>query len=398
METRRPISLFSIQSLSPDMVTEWSRPFICRRLRQSMNVASEWIVRSLIRATLAVPDTWLVWWLKDRRQPYRDQSLHPRIQFGLELVERIGLPKQHRLSPPEARQHSKGFSDLLDIRKTQLPIVEDTTVPGPGGPIAVRVYRPTRSRERCPVVLFLHGGGFVLGDVEGYDHPCRKLAKSSKAVVVSVEYRLAPEHPFPAGLEDCWAVFEWLRTQGETWDLDSEHITLAGDSAGGNLAAVIAQLARDAGGIQPVLQVLIYPRVDSANMSTSAIELKDRNLVLTEELMTWFREHYLQNEEDVRDFRLSPLLNPNLSDLPPAIVITCGFDPLWDEAAAYADAIESQGVAVERIHMPDMIHGAWSLGGFLKSVRKLHRHVANQIKAAHKDELSLSPEVQAIAS
>lgn len=355
-------------------------------------------IRAAIRATLAIPDKVVAGLIGHRAMTYRGQTLHPRIQLGLQMLQAVSTPELHDLSPPVARVQSNAYYDLLDIPKTRLDCVEDTTIPGPHGSIPVRIYRPKKLVTPAPVLIFYHGGGFVIGDLDGYDRPCRRLAKISKSVVISVDYRLAPEHKFPKGTEDCWAAFDWIRTHGHQWGLDTDRIALCGDSAGGNLAAVVSQTARDTGGIQPNLQVLVYPRTDSSRIFPSGQDLKNRNLVLTEELMGWFRDHTVVRPDDVYDIRLSPLLNPNLEGLAPAIVVTCGFDPLWDEGTAYAEALERASVPVERIHMPDMIHGVWSSGGFLKGVRKLHKHIGKQVRAAHEQRLKLSPKLLAIAS
>jgi acetyl esterase len=201
----------------------------------------------------------------------------------------MAKPELHEMTPEQARIQSNAYYDLLDVRKTRLEHVEDASVPGLAGDIPVRIYKHKKLENPTPVLLFFHGGGFVIGDLDGYDHPCRRLAKIAKCAVISVDYRLAPEHKFPSAIEDCWAVFEWVRKQGSSWGLDTSRIALSGDSAGGNLAAVVAQMARDSGGVQPNLQVLIYPRVDSANITQSGEDLKDRNLVLTDALMSWFK-------------------------------------------------------------------------------------------------------------
>lgn len=356
------------------------------------------LIRAGIRTTLAIPDSAVRLFIGERALTYRGQTLHPRIQLGLEMLHRMATPELNNLDPQEARVQSNAYYDLLDIPKTRLHSVVDLDISGPNGPIPVRVYKPKKLQSPAPVLLFFHGGGFVIGDLDGYDHPCRKLAKVAKCTVISVDYRLAPEHKFPAGFNDCWAVYDWVRSHGSEWDIDVNRIAICGDSAGGNLTAGVAQKARDEGGIQPNLQVLLYPRVDSANITQSSIDLQDKNLMLTHDLMNWFKNHTIRNPQDVHDVRLSPLLHGNFNHLPPAIVVTCGFDPLWDEAIAYCDALEAGGVAVERIHMPNMIHGIWSSGGFLKAVRKLQKHIGKQIRAAHNGQLNLSDTPVAIAS
>lgn len=363
-----------------------------------MNRLHTILIRTAIRATLAIPDETVRWLIGKNAETYRGQTLHPRIQLGLRMMGRIGTPKLNELSPEKARVQSNAYFDLLDIPKTRLAHVEDTTLPGPAGSIPVRIYKPKKLEKSAPVLLFFHGGGFVIGDIDGYDHPTRRLAKTGRCAIISVDYRLAPEHKFPAGFEDCWAVYDWVRTHGAQWDLDPTRISLCGDSAGGNLAAAVAQKARDVGGQQPNLQVLLYPRVDSANISQSADDLKHRDYILTYDLMTWFKNHTISKPEDVYDPRMSPLLHGNFADLAPAIIVTCGFDPLWDEATAYGDALEAAGVPLERIHMPDMIHGIWSSGGFLKGVRKLHKHIGKRVRSAHQGKLNLSEKLMAIAS
>ena len=356
------------------------------------------LIRYAIRGTLAIPDGVVRRLLRNTAETYRGQTLHPRLQLGLSVLGWLGGRQLYDLTPEQARNQSDGYFDLLDIPKVHLASVTDRTLPGPAGDIPVRVYTPKRRTNPAPVLLYFHGGGFVIGDLDGYDHPCRKLAKVGQCVVISVGYRLAPEHKFPAGFEDCWAVFDWVRTHGDQWGLDTERIAVCGDSAGGNIAASIAQRARDLGGQQPNLQVLIYPGVDTVNTTASREELKHRGFLLSDELMSWYRNHTIKCPEDMHDVRVSPLLHGNFSGLAPAIVVTCGFDPLWDEGTAYADKMEAAGVAVERIHMPDMIHAVWSAGGVLRGVRKLQKHIGKQVRAAHQGTLTMSSELLAIAS
>ena len=356
------------------------------------------LLRLALQATLAIPDETIRWLIGRKAETYRGQTLHPKVQLGLRVIEQIGAPSLNSFDPRDARGRSNTYFDMLDIPKIRLPVIEDKTLPGPAGPIPVRIYKPKAHRDNMPSLIYFHGGGFVLGDIDGYDHPCRKLAKVAGCAVISVAYRLAPEHRFPAAFEDSWAVFDWIRNHGAEWGLDTQRIALCGDSAGGTIAAATAQKARDVGGVQPNLQVLIYPRVDSVNISPSGMDLKNRGLMLTEELMQWYKGHVISHPDDVHDVRISPLLHGNFADLAPAIVVTCGFDPLWDEAAAYADKLEDAGVEVERIHLPDMIHAVWSAGGVLKGVRKLQKHIGKQVRAAHKGRLEMSEELLAIAS
>jgi len=344
----------------------------------------------MIRTTLAIPNGVVSWAIGGKAITYRGQTLHPRIQIGLAMMNRMGMPKLNELTPDEAREQSNSYYDLLDVPKKRMALIEDKTIDGPLGPIPVRIYRPKKLATPAPVLIFYHGGGFVIGDIDGYDHPTRKLAKIGQCAVIAVDYRLAPEHKFPAGFNDCWAVFNWVRTHGSTWGLDTTQLSVCGDSAGGNITAAVSQRARDEGGQQPNLQVLLYPRVDAANETLSGKDLKSLDLLLTDDLMTWFKNHTISKPEDVYDVRMSPLLHDNFSDLPPTLIATCGFDPLWDEGVAYAQRLKASGVEVEHIHLPDMIHGVWSSGGFFKGVKRLQKRVALQVRAAHQGRLRLS--------
>jgi acetyl esterase len=247
----------------------------------------------------------------------------------------------------------------------------------------VRLYwpRPAAPGEAFPVLVFLHGGGWVIGGLDSHDPPCRALAAGAECIVVSVEYRLAPEHPFPAALEDTRAALAWVAASAGDFGGDPSRLALGGDSAGGNLAAVAAQLARDDG--QPALafQLLIYPATDLSGGTASSPELSTGYL-LTAELVEWFHGHYLAAPEDALDPRVSPLLASDHSGLPPALVITAGFDPLAAQGSAYADALEGAGVAVERLHYSGQIHGFISMAGVLDEAREALARSAAALRAA----------------
>ncbi len=237
--------------------------------------------------------------------------------------------------------------------------VSDRTVPGPAGDIAVRVYRSDPGSDPRPILVWYHGGGWVIGDLTSADPTARKLANRTGAVVASVDYRLAPEHPFPAGVDDCWAALQWMAAHGAELGGDPTRLAVGGDSAGGNLSAVMAVMARDAG-LELRHQLLIYPASD-LTLSSPSIAENGEGYLLTENAMKWFGDHYLQGH-DPHDPRVSPKYTPDLSGVAPATIYTAEFDPLRDEGNEYAAQLTDAGVATELVCWPGMIHGFFALG------------------------------------
>jgi acetyl esterase len=234
----------------------------------------------------------------------------------------------------------------------------DLSIPGAAGPIRARLYQPSASRD-LPLIVFFHGGGFVICDIDIYDDMCRQLANDSGCALVSVEYRLAPETPFPGPLEDCYSALKYLAGQGKELGFDAARLAVAGDSAGGNLATATAQLARDRGGPKLRYQALLYPALDPGCGTASMTDLAN-GYFLTREVMRWFWSCYLTSPEDATIPHAAPLL-ANLAGLPPATVITAEFDPLRDEGEAYIDKLRQAGVAVTARRYLGMIHGFASM-------------------------------------
>jgi len=232
---------------------------------------------------------------------------------------------------------------------------EDRTIPGPAGPIRVRVFRGTETGVR-PLVAFFHGGGWVFGDLDSHDSMCRSLARDAGAVVVAVEYRLAPEHPFPAGFEDCWAVTKWLTSSGTELGGDQSRVAVAGDSSGANLAAAVALRARDEGDVQLSAQLLIYPALDP-RMSSASYEENAEDPFLSKSEMEWYWPRYLGGLTTEPDAYAAPAHASDLAGLAPALVVTAGHDPLRDEGLDYAERLREAGVAVEVASYEDMVHG-----------------------------------------
>jgi acetyl esterase len=238
----------------------------------------------------------------------------------------------------------------------EVAAVEDRTLPLNGESIPVRIYRPSADSKVRPVLVWFHGGGWVIGNLDSADFACRMLTNASGCVVVSVDYRLAPEHKFPAAADDCFAATQWVVEHADELGVDASKVAVGGDSAGGNLAAVVAQLAKEAGGPAISYQALVYP-VTNFNFATASYKDNAEGYLLTKASMEWFWGHYLGNEGDGQHVKASPLLCADLTGLPPAIVITAEYDPLRDEGEAYADALRKAGVAVESKRYEGQVHG-----------------------------------------
>jgi acetyl esterase len=261
------------------------------------------------------------------------------------------------LSPAQARVRMRAGAEAAAGPRDSLPVSGDVAIPGPAGMIPARLYEPPGAGlEDRPLVVYFHGGGWVLGDLETHDSVCRFLALNAAVAVLSVEYRLAPEHPFPAAVEDAFAAFGWAATEHARLGADPSRIAVAGDSAGGNLAAAVARLARDGEGPSPAMQVLLYPVTDAVGGQESRDTFAE-GFLLTKAEMDWFEGHYLPPDADREDPRVSLGQAGDLSGLPPAYVATAGFDPLRDEGEAYAIAMREAGVAVALRRHPGLIHG-----------------------------------------
>jgi acetyl esterase len=244
----------------------------------------------------------------------------------------------------------------------EIASVTEQQIPGPNGPIPVRVYRPAGDSPK-PVVVYYHGGGWVLGSLETHDGTCRRLADGADAVVVSVDYRMGPEDRFPAAVDDSYAALQWVTVNAAELGADPTRLAVAGDSAGGNLAAVMSQLARD-GGPAIRFQLLIYPVTDHEFTSVS-MEENAEGYYLTRDAMRWFYDHYLNDPAEGDDPRVSPLRNADLSGLPPAFVLTAEYDPLRDQGIAYADALRGAGNTVAMTMYEGLFHGFFSMFDFI---------------------------------
>ncbi len=284
------------------------------------------------------------------------QELAAEYQLVLRLVALSGHPGLAAMTPVKARAEILRSSRVFAGHPPAVARVEDRLVPGPAGPIPARLYVPFADDRRRPLVVHYHGGGWVIGDLDTHDTACRHLALEADVGVLAVDYRLAPEHRFPAAVDDALAAFRWAAANAAELGFDPARVAVAGDSAGGNLAAVVAQLAARDGGPRPAAQLLAYPVTDLSTKHPSYRLFAD-GFLLTERDMDWFRGHYLPDDAAALDPRASPLLAPDLHGLPPAVVLTCGFDVLRDEGEAYAWRLEQAGVPVQLRRSADLIHG-----------------------------------------
>lgn len=273
------------------------------------------------------------------------------------------------------------LAQTLDEREVRVAEIRPVSIPGPAGVIPARHYRPANGEAPAPLVVYFHGGGWVLGDLDSYDSTCRLISRDAGVHVLAVDYRLAPEHPAPAAVDDAYAAYRWARERAVELGADPRRVAVAGDSAGGNLAAVVTLLARDAGDPLPALQWLIYPATDQRGGTRSRSLFAD-GFLLTKHDMDWFRACYMDNSGlELTDPRVSPLLAEDLSGLSPALVITAGFDPLRDEGEQYATRLREAGVAVDYREMSSMIHGHINLNVLGGGVARANAEIISALRA-----------------
>ncbi|HEV8395126.1 MAG TPA: alpha/beta hydrolase [Vicinamibacterales bacterium] len=305
-------------------------------------------------------------------------ALHPQCKAFLDQIAAGGGRPLHELSPAEARANAMP----AELAGPEQPVhqVENRKVLGDGGLIPVRVYRPS-SASPLPALIYFHGGGFVLGGLDMVDRTCRALANGSGCVVISVDYRLAPEHPFPAAADDAFAATQFVAEHAADFGIDPSLIAVGGDSAGGNLATVVALRARDAGGPALAFQLLVYPLVDFTDHDSGSMREYAEGHFLTTAIMDYFADHYLPPGVDRRQPWVSPL-NANLAGLPPAAVLTAECDPLRDQGEAYARRLRDAGVTASLKRYDGMFHPFFGLGGIIDGAREAVADAAAALKTA----------------
>ena len=310
-------------------------------------------------------------------------TLDPQAKIILEEDAASGLPAYHELTPSAARKQ------MLDISAPVDPLlmverVEDHKIPGPGGEIPIRLYYP-QGDSPFPVIVYFHGGGWVIGDLETHHALCHALSKTSGCLVVAVDYRLAPENPYPAAVEDAYAATAWVADHACAIQADECRIAVLGDSAGGTQATVAAMMARDRGKPDLALQVLIYPITDY-NFNTGSYRNNGEGYMLSRDMMKWFWGHYLEDELMADEPYVSPLRANDLSGLPQALILTAEYDPLRDEGEAYAQRLKEAGVEVKLTRYDGMIHGFMRMTSRLDKARLALDEVAGTLKTVLKSK------------
>jgi acetyl esterase len=306
--------------------------------------------------------------------------LDAQVHVMLSILARSRRPTWEQLGAERGRremlaQARLGGPDVLPVYR-----VDEASVETPDGGVRVRIYVP-RAAPSLPATVYYHGGGFVLGDLDTHDALCRHLALRSESIVIAVDYRLAPEHPFPAAPEDACAAFAWVSANARELGVDARRIAVAGDSAGGNLAAVVAQRMRERGGAAPSFQLLIYPAVDLTRSFESHRRFAN-GFLLTEPMIDWFLASYLTNSSQMHDPNGSPIVTRDLSGLAPAHIVTAGFDPLRDEGEAYAEAMRAAGVPTTTRCYDSLIHGFVNMAGLVDAARHAIDDIAEVLRRA----------------
>jgi acetyl esterase len=309
------------------------------------------------------------------------QKLDPGVRALLDAIEKVGDPPLETLSPSEARKlAAERFVPVAGVLEP-LRSIENLRIPGPAGEIPIRVYTPDAPGLR-PAMVYFHGGGWVICDLDTHNVVCSAIAHRAGAVVVSVDYRLAPEHKFPAAVIDAYGATEWVFANAARLGIDAARISVGGDSAGGNLAAVVSLKSRNQNGPAIALQALVYPVTDLSSMTTPSYVEFAEGYQLTKALMEWFRDHYLASPSDAANPYASPLLAPDLRGLPPAVILTAECDPLRDEGEAYGERLAEAGVPVTSTRYAGMIHPFFSLSGAIPRALDAIQQVADAVRTA----------------
>lgn len=310
-------------------------------------------------------------------------TLDPDAAAVYKAFQEAGRPPYETVPPATARELYLAGRVVSNPEPPELESAKPLPIPAPHGTIPARIYTPTTLRKSnglSPCLVFFHGGGWVIGDLDSHDVVCRKLAQEGELIVVSVDYRLAPEHKFPAAADDCIAATKWVAANAAQLGIDTAQLLVGGDSAGGNLAAVVALAARDGDGPRLAGQVLIYPATDFAMKHPSHSE-PETSILLTHSVIKWFCNHYLGSAADVDNWKASPARATTLAGLPPSYVLTAGGDPLRDEGDEYAERLKQAGVPVAYRHFPGQFHGFFTMGKLLPQANVALSEIAAWLKA-----------------
>ena len=308
-------------------------------------------------------------------------DLHPQIQRVLQIMAEANLKPIEEMTPAEARAQMEATAQSRKAEPLPVARVEERMVPGPAGGIRLRLYWPNAAAP-APVIVYYHGGGHVIGSLDTHDLIARNLCAGTEALVASVDYRMGPEHKFPAAVEDSFAALKWVHAHANELGADPDRIGVHGDSAGANLAAVVALMARDAGTPNLRLQSLVYPVADYGLTGDSYEKFAEGYGLLTRQAMVWFRNHYLRSPRDAEDWRASPIRVATLAGVAPAIVVTAECDVLHDDGERYAEALGRAGVPVEYKEYPGMIHAFFGMVPVVDDAMNAQRAVWAAFKQA----------------
>ncbi len=307
-------------------------------------------------------------------------ALDPQAQALLDKIKQSGSPEYHTLSAQDARALYDIASEAAQGQPPEPLLVEELSIPGPSSEIPALLYRPSAA-DNLPMLIYFHGGGYTIGSLKSHDCVCKTLCVEADCIVISVDYRLAPEHKYPAAVDDCWAASRWLARNAKSLAGDSTRIAVGGDSAGGNLAAVVCLKAKQESAPSFVHQLLIYPGTDMSR-SFDSHRLFGQGYRLTNELIAWFYDHYFETDSDINHWQASPLNAPDFSGLPATFVLSAGFDPLQDENRAYAEKLEQAGVPTRYSHYEGMLHGFIAMPGFLDKAKEALSECASELRRA----------------
>jgi acetyl esterase len=310
-------------------------------------------------------------------------TLDPDAAAVFKAFQESGRPPFETVSPSEARELYLQGRIVTNPEPPELKLVQPLAIPAPHGSIPSRVYTPLKLRDAnglAPCLVFFHGGGWTIGDLDSHDVVCRKLADEGQLIVVSVDYRVAPEHKFPAAVEDAATATSWIADNAKQFGIDASRLVVGGDSAGGNLAAVVAIWARDGNGPAIAGQVLIYPATEAARTHPSHSE-PETSILLTHSVTRWFYDNYLNSTADIHDWRASPSRAKTLAGLPPAYVLTAGGDPLRDEGDEYARRLKEAGVPVTYRHFAGQFHGFFTMGKLLQQANVAATEIGAWLRA-----------------
>ena len=307
-------------------------------------------------------------------------TLDPQAKALLDKIEQSDTPPYNTLPVQEARELYDRASELAQGQPPAPQSVSALKIPGPASELDALLYRPDES-GKLPVLIYFHGGGYTIGSLKSHDCVCRTLCVEAHCIVISLDYRLAPEHKYPAAVDDCFTATQWIANNIHSLGGDGQRIAVGGDSAGGNLAAVVCIKAREAGAPVLVHQLLIYPGTDMS-CSFPSHKTFGQGYRLTNELIDWFYQHYFEADSNKDSWLASPLNADDLSELPPAFVLSAGFDPLQDEDKAYADKLAQAGVPVKYSHYPGMLHGFIAMPGLFDKAREALSECAAELRKA----------------